>query len=140
MAPQLGLVYRSTGGNGWFGMGWDLEGFAYIERSSKFGVPNYNDLDSYTLYINGSSYELVRDIANTTGRGYYHTKNETWMRINFDGIVWTVTEPNGRESRFGYTSDSRVPMVGHASYIRLWAVDRVMDKSGNYMSKARYMP
>lgn len=135
MAPKLALVYRSTNDNGWFGMGWELEGLGCIEYSYKFGVPRYDGTDKdFVLKMGGATYELVPDDSNQDGGpGYYHTECETWMKIYFDGTTWTATGRNGTRWRFGGTPDSRVPIVDH-NFIRLWALDRVEDVHGNYMT------
>ncbi|MCL6614000.1 MAG: FG-GAP-like repeat-containing protein, partial [Firmicutes bacterium] len=135
MEPKLALVYRSTNDNGWFGMGWELEGLGYIEYNYKFGVPRYDGTDKdFVLKMGSATYELVPDDSNQDGGpGYYHTECETWMKIYFDGISWTVTDRNGVRWRFGGTPDSRIPIVDH-NFIRLWALDRVEDVHGNYMT------
>jgi hypothetical protein len=124
------VVYGSDNENGWFGMGWDITGLAYIERMRKNGTPVYSNTDDFALFIDGSYYELVRESGNSSGVGYYHTKKETWMRIYFDGTVWSVKTRNGRDIHFG----CRVAIVDHSSYIRRWAVDQISDKCGNYIS------
>ncbi|NLG83441.1 MAG: hypothetical protein GX493_02275, partial [Firmicutes bacterium] len=133
--PKLALVYRSTGDNGWFGMGWELEGFGYITYDYTFGVPRYDGTDEgFVLKMGTATYELVPDDSNPDGgAGYYHTECETWMKVYFDGTTWTVADRNGTRWRFGGTFDSRVPIVGH-NFIRLWALDRVEDVHGNYMT------
>ena len=139
MAPKLALVYRSTNGNGWFGVGWEMEGLAYIERDATKRVPRYDNSDGYILNMDGLTYELVRAQSNTNGIGYYHTKCETWLRINYNGSYWIVNTKDGRELRFGYNNDARVPIVGHSTLIRTWVVDRVKDTCGNYMSYTYYL-
>lgn len=41
--PQLSLNYDSASGNGEFGLGWHLTGWATITRKSSKGLPRYND-------------------------------------------------------------------------------------------------
>jgi hypothetical protein len=43
IAPNLALVYNSMAGNGWLGVGWNLD-MGAIQRSIKFGV-NYTSND-----------------------------------------------------------------------------------------------
>src|SRR3990172_793385 len=64
MAPSLALSYQSNAGNGWVGVGWDLEVGA-IERSTKNGV-NYSGYD-YVLRIAGSVVDLVQITKNEFG-------------------------------------------------------------------------
>lgn len=56
MDPDLAFAYRSGSGNGWVGVGWELE-MGAIERSTKFGV-DYSKND-YVLRSSGVIQELV---------------------------------------------------------------------------------
>ncbi len=71
MAPKLALVYFSQKGNGWLGVGWDLD-MGAIQRSTKFGV-NYN-ANNFVAVANGSSSELVP--RGDWGVNYYGAKIE----------------------------------------------------------------
>ena len=134
MEPDIKLKYSSDNQNGWFGVGWEISGFAYIERSSRMGAPNYDNSDTFSLNIDGAYYELVRENSNTSGVGYYRTKSETWMKLYFSGSSWELYTRDGRTYNLGVDNDSRVPVVGHSSFIRRWLVTKVTDKSGNYMT------
>ena len=54
--PKLTLYYNSSSGNGWLGMGWQLD-MGAIERSRKHGV-DYS-ADDYVFTQNGTSSDLV---------------------------------------------------------------------------------
>lgn len=58
LAPNLTLRYNSLQGNGWIGMGWDIN-IASIQRSTKHGVGYDMYTNDYVLTVNGSSTELV---------------------------------------------------------------------------------
>ena len=56
--PKLTLGYTSTGGNGWIGRGWAIA-LGSIQRSTKFGVPDYDDDDTFVLNFVGAAFTLV---------------------------------------------------------------------------------
>ncbi len=50
MTPELSLQYSSGGGQGPYGMGWDLAGLPEITRSTRHGLPTYDDeVDTFVL-------------------------------------------------------------------------------------------
>jgi hypothetical protein len=123
MGPKLALAYNSDRGNGWIGVGWELEGLGSIERSTKKGGPAYTSDGTYTLTLSGASHELVYN-ANT---GDYHTQIETFLRIRYDTAAnyWVVTNKSGVQYRFGYNTDSRAAAIRLGSGTRAWMLDRV---------------
>jgi len=70
LTPQVALSYSSQAGNSWLGIGWDLP-FDEIVRSTKRGVPHYNDAqDTFIISLSGTSSELV-EIASGEYRAKY---------------------------------------------------------------------
>jgi RHS repeat-associated protein len=124
MVPNLKLVYSSDNENGLFGMGWELNGFAYVESRPVYPY-------GYILNINGSVYELVAASNNSSGKGEYHTKRESWMKIYYNGSAWTVKTKNGTEYKIGATA--KVPIIGRLA-IRKWMVDEVVDNCSNIIT------
>jgi RHS repeat-associated protein len=124
MVPNLKLVYSSDNENGLLGMGWELDGFAYVESRPVYPY-------GYILKINGSVYELVAASNNSSGKGEYHTKRESWMKIYYNGSAWTVKTKNGTEYKIGATA--KVPVVGRST-IRKWMVDEVLDNCSNIIT------
>ena len=50
LEPKLKLTYSSSGGNGWIGVGWGLNGLSFIERALPGGgAPNYDSNDAYFM-------------------------------------------------------------------------------------------
>lgn len=107
IAPSLKLSYRSSGGNGSLGVGWDLAGVSKIERASPGkGAPNYDATDVYLL----GGEELVPCATGsvspscTTG-GTHSTKSESYSRIALSGTgtaaTWTVTGKDGTKAVYG---------------------------------------
>jgi hypothetical protein len=71
MDPGLALTYNSRNGNGWVGVGWELEVGA-IERNTRFGV-DYNG-DEFVLRLAGSAVDLVRISGVAPNDGEFRAK------------------------------------------------------------------
>src|SRR5260370_23891505 len=59
--PALALQYNSSVGNGWCGVGWDLD-MGYIQRETRRGVPAglaYSDSYGFVFSVAGQSGRLV---------------------------------------------------------------------------------
>lgn len=139
MSPGLSLDYKSNNGNGWVGVGWELE-VGSIERSMKGGV-NYSG-DQYILRISGGTMDLVN-----IGSNEYRAKIEGgFYRITklsgSNGIYWEVKDKGGMRYRYGQTAASRQDdpgdpargMNSDPNRIFKWCLDRVEDAHGNYMT------
>lgn len=123
-APSLALAYNSGGGNGWLGVGWTLD-FGFIGRSAR--VPG-----GFMIQIPGAVSELVAINAGPGGVGEYRTQTETFLKITFDGAIWTVREKSGRRSVYGSNADSRVGSDrSTAAGTSRWHLDTVSDSAGN---------
>ncbi|MDP2941373.1 MAG: LamG-like jellyroll fold domain-containing protein, partial [Candidatus Omnitrophota bacterium] len=125
--PNISLTYSSGAGNGPLGVGWSLE-LGAIERSTKKGAPKYDDnSDTFVFNSGGSSSELV-----SIGSGQYRAKIEgAFMRFQFNGSSWTVTDKSGTKYFFGQDASSRIE---DGSRKFKWALDKVLDLHGNYLS------
>ncbi len=127
MDPGLALVYRSTNGNGWVGMGWELE-VGSIERNTKNGV-DY-DKDEYVLRLGGSAMELVKVATDE-----YRTKIESgFLRIQKNSNTWLVTDKNGMRYTFGQLSILRQDDPSNMWWIFKWCLNAIEDPNGNYMA------
>ncbi|MDD5355895.1 MAG: SpvB/TcaC N-terminal domain-containing protein, partial [Candidatus Omnitrophica bacterium] len=82
--PNVVLVYSSQSGNGILGMGWSLE-LGCIERSTKNGVPAYNNSqDTFIFKSGGSTTELV----NIGGNEYRAKIEGSFMKFTLNGNSW----------------------------------------------------
>lgn len=132
MDPGLALIYRSGSGDGWLGVGWELEVGA-IERGVKFGVDYGGDV--YLFRMAGATIDLVN-----VGNEEYRAKIENaFSRIKrlpaSDGrTYWEVTDKVGTRYFFGQTSASRQDNPANADHIFRWSLDRVEDTNGNFMT------
>jgi len=130
LSPELSMTYRSTNGNGWLGMGWEMEAGA-IEQV-KNGPPN----TSFAFRRTGA----VLDLTNVSGTNEYRPLIEgEFNRIQKltagDGkIYWVVTNKAGVTFRFGYTTASRQDDPANPATINKWCLDRVQDTNGNFMT------
>ncbi|HEY7725173.1 MAG TPA: SpvB/TcaC N-terminal domain-containing protein, partial [Anaeromyxobacteraceae bacterium] len=136
MQPNLALQYRSSNGNGWVGVGWELE-MGSVERSMKGGV-NYGG-DAYVLRMGGAAVDLVQ-LQSGPYQGEYRAKIESgaFHRLRklpaSDGrTYWEVTTRDGTKYLFGQTSDARQDNPTDAGQIFKWCLDRMQDTSGNYL-------
>jgi hypothetical protein len=132
MQPSLALVYSSGSRRDTetiLAPGWDLAGLGYIERSTRFAVPTYTTSDGYTLVLNGAN-ELVYISTD----GWYHTKNESFSRIEYIDYLdrWVVTNKDGIQYGFGEGANARAIAIGQSG-TRRWLLERVADTHGNEM-------
>ena len=127
IGPNLNLVYSSLNrqlGNA--GVGWNLD-LGAITRSTKKGIPKYDDTDTFML--NGM------DMVFDSGAGFYRMEIEgEFSRIEKRSTDWVVTDKKGTKYYYGSTDDSRQNDPGNASRVFRWALSRVEDLKGNYMT------
>ena len=138
MQPNLALTYHSNSGNGWVGVGWDLE-IGAIERSATNGV-DYS-ADKYILRMAGSAIDLISISTNS-----YRAKIEgAFLNVNkianADGSpnYWVVYDKSGVKYTFGKTAyDSSAPPKQYdpasPSRVFKWCLDRKEDPNGNFMT------
>ncbi len=50
MQPNLSIVYSSSGGNGWMGEGWDINGLSSITIDTRWGSPKFDPTYETELY------------------------------------------------------------------------------------------
>ena len=141
MVPSLSLEYSSQSGDGIMGLGFSLSGLPSIGRCPRTvaqdgvkGSVNYDTDDRFCL----EGQRLIA-ISGTYGADgtEYRTEIEGFSKVQSFGAqgtgpalfkVWTKS---GQIMEFGATFDSR-PIVG--STARSWALSRVTDTVGNYMT------
>ncbi|HYA42692.1 MAG TPA: SpvB/TcaC N-terminal domain-containing protein, partial [Syntrophobacteraceae bacterium] len=149
--PSINLYYNSFVGNGWIGVGWDLN-MGYIQRSTKYGASyacdpgswsstkcgtNYEKSDFF-VSANGSSSELVIRPNWDSGNHTYGKKIEQdFSKYYFNSTTrgWEVTDKQGTVHYYGSTSASR--LYNSFGTFR-WFFDKVQDVYGNYMTLSYY--
>ncbi len=127
--PSLNLSYSSSGGNAWLGTGWSLD-LGFIQRDVKRGVPKYNSSDKFVFSYQGVNSELV-----SVGTNEYRAKDEAlFLKFVYDPTnnYWIITDKSGTKHYFGETTGARIEFTGKGTF--QWALSKVKDTSGNYMS------
>ena len=127
MQPNLQLFYRSSNPNSWLGMGFSMNP-GYIIRSTRLGVPSYNDTEDSYYYINDAgSTELVHLVDNL-----YQAKIESGFTKFYKEAddTWRVIQKDGMNLIFGQSANSKeTAEQGTFS----WYVTRVTDTNGNFV-------
>jgi RHS repeat-associated protein len=146
LQPQLAVVYSSSGGNGWMGMGWDLPMQA-VTIDTRFGVPRYEaGVESETYMLTG---EMLTPVAH---RGELIPRSadkvfRTRVEGQFRRIVrrgdhpsnysWEVTDKEGVKYFYGATDPATETLADEFGNRFLWALCEIRDPNGNFV-KFRY--
>jgi RHS repeat-associated protein len=133
ITPRLSLSYDSRGDNGWFGVGWGVDGISQVERVSPGrGAPRYDAADGYL--IDGVELLPCAESAASPGcaaGGTHVTKTERYVRIALSGAGadsrWTVTAKDGVKRVFA-------PVHTAGADVFRWGLSEVSDASGNAVS------
>jgi RHS repeat-associated protein len=130
LAPVLALSYSSNGGPGPYGHGWSLP-IPRVHRSTRRGVPRYDDTDTFVLEMPGTILDLER-VPGTTS-GYRAEIESAFLRIGFDraGNSWKVADKLGVTFTFGTTAASRSGRTADGNGTFAWQLDRIEDPAGN---------
>lgn len=143
--PALSIIYDSSSSNtrnGMLGTGFSLEGLTAITRCPSNKTQNgsihgvdFSDQDRFCL----AGEQLVAIKGNYGADGTeYRTYTDSKVKVisygnqgngpaNFK--VWTK---EGKIAEYGLTTDSQVKAQGKTT-VSLWGLNRVQDKSGNYL-------
>jgi YD repeat-containing protein len=131
IAPDISFTYNSYLGNGWIGVGWNID-MGSIRRSTRKTL-NYGAND-YVATINGSSSDLVP--RSDWGANYYGPRVDSALSKYFFNTStggWEVTSRDGTKYYYGSTTASRQDFDNGASVFK-WCLDKVLDVHGNYMT------
>lgn len=148
LSPALGIAYNSGGGDGLLGVGFGLSGLSSITRTGRtvaqdgrHGSVNYDLDDRFTL--DGQRLMVVSG-AYGQPQAVYHTEIQTWRKViphypsgwdvHRGPQSFTVLTRDGQTWEYGATVDSRVPASSSVPAIRLWSLNRVTDRHGNFMT------
>ncbi|NJL19028.1 MAG: hypothetical protein HC901_01605 [Bdellovibrionaceae bacterium] len=138
--PTLGLSYSNRGSNGWCGVGWSLD-VGYIQRETKNGIPylfpggtqapaSYDDSKGFVVSFGGVNGALV-----PLGNGQYRSEIESaFLKFQYNGTSWTITDRSGNRFFFGLTSQARLENTswnGTGSRTVRWALEKIEDVNGN---------
>jgi len=126
--PDIALQYNSSDGNGWCGVGWDLD-MGYIQRETRYGVPisGASYVNSFTFSFAGHSGRLVLASDGT----YRPEVNTAFLKFNFvSNTYWVITDKDGRQYTFGDTSNSRI-FNNYLNGAFKWGLSKIVDANGN---------
>jgi hypothetical protein len=164
LEPKLALTYSSQAGNGMLGPGWSLTGLSAITRCPQTAAqdgPNWVGGINYAadrFCLDGQRLVAIADPAGpasgTPGaygadQTYYSTERESFSRVQSVGYfglgnlggpaTFIVKSANGLTMEFGTTSDSRIAATTFLG-VRVWALSKVTDAAGNYMTVSYSTP
>lgn len=130
LQPNIAFSYNSSSSNGWCGVGWDLS-FGVIQRSSKNGIPHYDNNDTFIYCSQGAAQELTKVADNE-----YRIKiDSSFMKFVFDPDTneWTVYDKGGNRYIFGRVvngRDSKISKPGTA-LVYSWSLSNIIDINDN---------
>lgn len=143
LVPVLSLEYDSAAGSGMLGEGWSIGGLSSITRCGKTvvhdGLRRPVRLDAEDPYcLDGA--RLIRLSGTHGATAEYRTELDAFGRITSAGLRpaigparWRVWSKSGQLLTYGATADASVEAPG-AEPILSWALSRIEDRSGNYVS------
>lgn len=151
MMPSLNVSYNSGGGNGWMGVGWNLQ-LPAITLDTKWGAPRFDTSKESEIYLlngeplvakNGSNYVNPHRSGNynrTGSRPFYLRKEGAYLKVTRNGSIgntnsvssysWTVYDKSGNLSVYGSDNNSRI-YSSDGKNITHWALKQTMDTHGN---------
>jgi RHS repeat-associated protein len=149
--PQLSLTYDSGGGNGIFGMGWDLSRPSITRRTDK-GVPRYYDSEESDIFILSGAEDLVPVLLqNTKGRWLFDefvreghrvkryrprveglfARIERWTCLDSGEVHWRSISKDNILTVYGFDSGSRIADPENPNHVFSWLICRSYDDKGN---------
>lgn len=148
MAPSLSVVYNSAAPNDLLGVGWGMQGLSTISRTGATyaqddlrSAVNYGPNDR--LVLDGQRLVVVEGTYGNEG-SLYRTEIESWSKIvpvfnsnnpNQSGPdAFMVYTKDGKCYEYGNTEDSKVRASLDNPSIRVWALSKVTDLNGNYLT------
>lgn len=142
--PGLALAYNSNGGNGPFGMGWDIA-IPSIERGTVMGLPVYTTADAF--FANGSD-QLVRvDSGADPATFEYRARFEgSFVRYRWhapamamaSGDYWTAELPDGTIQYYGADSTGAVDTLAREEDTRGTFRYRIVESADPFGHRVHY--
>ena len=155
--PQLSLAYDSGGGNGPFGLGWNLP-LPSISRKTDKGLPRYFDAVDSDVFILSGAEDLVPLLVQD-GNGSWVRENhpprtvdgktyridryrprieglfariERWTNIaDPTDVFWRSISKDNITTWYGRTANSRIADPADTSRIFSWLICHSHDDKGN---------
>ncbi len=148
LQPQLAITYSSESGNGWLGLGWNLQ-VPSISIETQWGVPRFDPAKETETYILEG--EMLTPLAHRTilvdrigdQKRFYPRIDNDFKKIirhgnNPKNYWWEVVDKDGTSSFYGGTRDSNV--VNNAvlrdsanGNITQWFLREIRDLNDNFI-------
>lgn len=143
--PQLGINYNSGGGNGWLGLGWNMQ-MPSISLDTRWGVPRYNPgLETETYLLNGEQLTPLshRDqpIPRTSEKQFYPRVEGGFSKVIRHGTDptnywWEVTDKMGMRFFYGGTPstglDNSAVLKDDVGNVAQWCLREMRDLNDNF--------
>ena len=146
MQPALSLSYNHRNGNALLGIGWTLGGLSVITRcpatQAQDSLIDGIDFDASDRFcIDGQRLVAVKGNYGANGTEY-RTEVESFTRVISYGTAgtgpqyFTAETKSGQLLYYGWDDSNRHSrsQAQGKSDVRLWAVDRIEDSAGNYLT------
>ena len=136
MVPNITINYNSQSGEGLMGLGWNVSGLSGITR---VGSDLYHETFINNIQFNASDhYTLDGQRLIPVSSTEYRTEIETFSKITAygpanDPTYFVVETKDGKTIEYGNTTTSRIEAQWRTEALA-WNVDRISDKSGNYIT------
>ncbi len=130
--PALSISYDSSNsGDTIFGRGWNIN-IPFIQRQNKRGIDKLYTENHFVSSLDG---ELIDQ-----GGGIYtpRTENGSFLRYQYSGDTWTVTDKEGVQYVFGTTTQARQLDVNNSSKIYTWMLETITDSNNNAIAFTYY--
>ena len=152
-SPSLALSYHSRSGNGFFGMGWNINLPAVRRRTNK-GTPAYDENDEFLgpdgevlvpalnkegeSEIRSATTLLSIDLEETFSVYAYRSRTETdFSRLEFWKPVsqsepgfWVIYSADGQVHLMGRNSQSRISPPKKPSQVAVWLAESSVSATG----------
>lgn len=145
--PQLALSYRAGDRGSAFGLGWSLQGLTGITRSTRNGIPCYDETDVYAYggtelvpwleQVGGAWRQRTLPAAGYTVLCYRarresdYMRFERWIQAGTNAVHWRVREGNGNVTVLGTRAESRIADPADGERISTWLPETSFDSFGN---------
>lgn len=161
IAPSLNLSYSSGGGNGIFGLGWNL-GLSSVKRKTDQGLPQYLDAIDSDTFLFSEAEDLVPEFKKNPD-GSFHLDSdqeyvinerdsadslfvirnykprieglfariERWTEKATGIIKWRVITKENVTTLFGWSSNAVISNPEDPARIYEWLPEFVFDDKGN---------
>ncbi len=128
LEPDLKLSYNSqlSVEESVFGYGWNIN-IPYIERINRKGTDKLYTENYFNSSLSG---ELV-----SLGGSSYGSKvdNGEFLKYEFNGTYWLVTDKQGTKYKFGYSAATRQDNPNDSTKVFKWMLEEVRDTNDTYI-------